>query len=108
MLNARCAANQARPVATPLPIGKSQRLRYPLCNIELKFHVLAFDNPNLIVACVIGDGVMFGGRAGVGDHIHIGDGARLAAGCGVLKDVPAGETWAGLPARSCCKAISMC
>jgi len=47
----------------------------------------------------VGDGVMFGGQAGVGDHIAIGDGANVAAGGGVLKDIPAGETWSGYPAR---------
>lgn len=48
---------------------------------------------------VVGDGVVFGGRAGVGDHLKIGDGARIAAGAGILKDVPAGETWSGYPAK---------
>jgi UDP-3-O-[3-hydroxymyristoyl] glucosamine N-acyltransferase len=42
---------------------------------------------------------MFGGRVGVADHLTIGDGARLAASAGVTKDVPAGETWGGYPAR---------
>jgi UDP-3-O-[3-hydroxymyristoyl] glucosamine N-acyltransferase len=48
---------------------------------------------------VIGDGCMFGGRVGVADHLTIGAGARLAASAGVSKDVPAGETWGGTPAR---------
>ncbi|HEY1224252.1 MAG TPA: UDP-3-O-(3-hydroxymyristoyl)glucosamine N-acyltransferase [Brevundimonas sp.] len=47
----------------------------------------------------VGDNVMFGGQAGVGDHITIGKGARVAAGGGVLSDVPPGETWSGYPAR---------
>lgn len=48
---------------------------------------------------IVGDGAQFGGRAGVADHIVIGAGARLAAGSGAMKDVPAGETWGGVPAR---------
>lgn len=48
---------------------------------------------------VIGDGAMFGGRAGVIDHIQIGAGARIAAGAAVMKDVPAGESWGGAPAK---------
>lgn len=48
---------------------------------------------------VVGDGVMFGGRAGVADHLRIGDGARIAAASGVMRDIGAGETWAGHPAR---------
>jgi UDP-3-O-[3-hydroxymyristoyl] glucosamine N-acyltransferase len=48
---------------------------------------------------VVGDDVQFGGQAGVGDHVTIGSGARLAAGSGVIKYVPPGETWGGAPAR---------
>ena len=48
---------------------------------------------------VIGDGCMFGGSVGVADHLTIGAGARLAARAGVTRDVPAGETWGGYPAR---------
>lgn len=47
----------------------------------------------------IGDGAQFGGRAGVADHVTIGAGARLGAGSGAMKDIPAGETWSGVPAR---------
>lgn len=47
----------------------------------------------------VGDGVMMGGRVGVADHRHIGRGAILAAGSAVMHDVPAGETWAGYPAK---------
>lgn len=47
----------------------------------------------------IGDGAQFGGRAGIADHLVIGEGARIAAAAGLMHDVPAGETWGGLPAR---------
>ncbi|MFT4077220.1 MAG: UDP-3-O-(3-hydroxymyristoyl)glucosamine N-acyltransferase [Asticcacaulis sp.] len=47
----------------------------------------------------IGDGAMFGGRAGVIDHIDVGAGAKVAAGACVFKDVPAGATVSGFPAR---------
>lgn len=47
----------------------------------------------------IGRGVQCGGRVGIADHLTIGDGARLAADCAVMRDVPAGETWAGSPAQ---------
>lgn len=46
-----------------------------------------------------GDYVRAGGQVGIGDHISIGAGASLAARSGFHKDVPAGETWAGYPAR---------
>lgn len=47
----------------------------------------------------IGDGAAFGGRAGVADHVTIGDGAQVAAAAGVFRDIPAGETWGGVPGQ---------
>jgi UDP-3-O-[3-hydroxymyristoyl] glucosamine N-acyltransferase len=47
----------------------------------------------------IGDGAQLGGRVGIADHITIGAGARLAASAGVMNDIPAGETWGGIPAQ---------
>lgn len=47
----------------------------------------------------IGNGVIIGGNVAIADHVTIGAGARLAGRSGVTKDVPAGETWAGFPAR---------
>jgi len=50
-------------------------------------------------SCTIGDGARLGGRAGVADHVRIGVGSSLAAGSGVFRDIPDGETWGGTPAR---------
>jgi UDP-3-O-[3-hydroxymyristoyl] glucosamine N-acyltransferase len=47
----------------------------------------------------IGPGAQFGGRVGVADHLSIGAGASLAADAAVMRDVPAGEVWAGSPAQ---------
>ena len=47
----------------------------------------------------IGKGVWMGGQSGVINHLEIGDGARLAVAAKVLRDVPAGETVSGHPAR---------
>ena len=47
----------------------------------------------------VGDRVIFGGQAGVVDHVTIGDDARIGAASVVSKDVPAGETVWGYPAR---------
>ncbi len=46
----------------------------------------------------VGDGVRFGGRAGIADHLNIGDGAQVMAAAGLMHDIPAGETWGGIPA----------
>lgn len=50
-------------------------------------------------SAVIGARVMFGGQVGIADHLTIGDDARIAAKAGVTRDVPAGQTWGGYPAR---------
>jgi UDP-3-O-[3-hydroxymyristoyl] glucosamine N-acyltransferase len=47
----------------------------------------------------IGDLVMLGGRVGITDHVSIGSGAQLAAGSGLMHDVPAGARWGGAPAQ---------
>ena len=47
----------------------------------------------------VGDGVTLGGGVRVRDNITIGPGATIAGGSGVGGDVPAGETWFGVPAR---------
>jgi UDP-3-O-[3-hydroxymyristoyl] glucosamine N-acyltransferase len=48
---------------------------------------------------IIGDNAQFGGKAGTGDHLVIGDRIRLAAGALTMRDIPAGETWCGVPAK---------
>lgn len=68
-------------------------------NCVLGRNCLLAGHTGLAGSVTVGDGVMFGGRAGVGDHITIGQGARIAAGGGVLHDVPPGETWSGYPAK---------
>ena len=57
--------------------------------------------PNAAVSgcCTIGDRVKVGVGAVLIPHVSVGDGARIGAGAVVTRDVPAGETWAGVPAR---------
>lgn len=50
-------------------------------------------------SCVIGDDVVMGGQVGFADHLSVGNGARLAARAGIMHNIPAGETWGGLPAK---------
>ena len=48
---------------------------------------------------VVGDGVQFGGKSGVGDHLTLHDGAKLAAGALAMRDIPPGDVHCGVPAR---------
>ncbi len=47
----------------------------------------------------IGDNVRMGGRVGLTDHLTVGNNAEIAAGSAVLNNIPAGEIWAGMPAK---------
>ena len=47
---------------------------------------------------VIEDFVALGGQAGVAGHLTIGQGARIAAQSGIMRDVPAGVEYMGSPA----------
>jgi UDP-3-O-[3-hydroxymyristoyl] glucosamine N-acyltransferase len=47
----------------------------------------------------LGDLVAVGGQSGIAPHLTIGDGAQIAGASGVTRDIPAGERWAGFPAR---------
>jgi UDP-3-O-[3-hydroxymyristoyl] glucosamine N-acyltransferase len=46
----------------------------------------------------LGAGVMLGGQVGAAGHLHIGDGAQVAAQSGVHGAVPAGAVYGGYPA----------
>lgn len=59
-----------------------------------------YDNPpEGLRPPIIGRKVMIGVGAILLPGVHIGDGATINAGALVTRDVPAGETWQGFPAR---------
>ena len=68
-------------------------------NVQLGRNCILAGHVGLSGSVVVGDGAMFGGRAGIADHVTIGAGALITAAAGVMHDVPAGERWAGTPAR---------
>jgi serine acetyltransferase len=53
---------------------------------------------------VIGHGVKIGQGAVFKPRVHVGDRAVIGAGAVVTKNVPAGETWVGNPARRLVRA----
>jgi sugar O-acyltransferase (sialic acid O-acetyltransferase NeuD family) len=50
-------------------------------------------------AVVVGNGAYLGMNAGVRENITVGRDAVLGMGAALLSDLPAGETWVGVPAR---------
>ncbi|GAA3884323.1 acetyltransferase [Saccharothrix violaceirubra] len=85
--------------------------------LRLGAHVVAMPHVLITHDDVVGDGVTFAGRASLGgavtvgesayfgqgaavrEGVSIGAGAVIGMGSAVLTDVPAGEVWAGVPAR---------
>ena len=55
--------------------------------------------PAVFATTRVGRGASIGGGAVILPGVTIGEGAMIGAGAVVTKDVPAGETWAGNPAR---------
>jgi UDP-3-O-[3-hydroxymyristoyl] glucosamine N-acyltransferase len=55
----------------------------------------------------LGDGVMLGAKVGIADNLTIGAGAQVGAASGVMNDIPAKETWLGMPARPAKETLRM-
>ena len=68
-------------------------------NAQLGKNCLVASQVGISGSTEFGDFVMVGGKAGFAGHLRIGEGARIAAKSGVTKDVHAGATVGGFPAR---------
>jgi UDP-3-O-[3-hydroxymyristoyl] glucosamine N-acyltransferase len=69
-------------------------------NCRIGRHNLICAQVGIAGSTTTGDYVVMAGQVGVKDHVHVGDRAVLGAMAGVMADVPAGETWAGIPAAN--------
>ncbi|MGH7570024.1 MAG: UDP-3-O-(3-hydroxymyristoyl)glucosamine N-acyltransferase [Gemmatimonadales bacterium] len=68
-------------------------------NVRIGARCLIMAQVGIAGSTRIEDDVVLAGQAGVADHLTIGRQARLAAQAGVIRDVPAGATVSGFPAR---------
>ena len=67
-------------------------------NCEVGRHNVFASQVGMAGSCRSGDYVRLGGQTGIRDHVQLNTGCTVGAKSGVLKDVPAGETWLGAPA----------
>jgi UDP-3-O-[3-hydroxymyristoyl] glucosamine N-acyltransferase len=68
-------------------------------NTAIGRHCLIVGKTGISGSVTIGDFVFLSGGVGLRDNITLGPGAKVAGGSIVLADIPAGEAWAGYPAR---------
>jgi UDP-3-O-[3-hydroxymyristoyl] glucosamine N-acyltransferase len=75
-------------------------------NLVQVAHNVRIGEDSLVIAQVgiagsaeIGKNVVLAGQSGVAGHIRVGDGAIVTGQAGATKDVPAGATVSGMPAR---------
>jgi len=68
-------------------------------NVVVGRHAVLVAQSGVSGSSVIGDFSALGGQAGIAGHLRIGAGAQVAAAAGVMTDIPAGERWAGAPAK---------
>ena len=68
-------------------------------NVVIGRHAVLVAQSGVSGSSVIGDFAALGGQAGIAGHLTIGAGAQVAAAAGVMTDIPAGERWAGAPAK---------
>ena len=69
-------------------------------NCEVGQHNVFASQVGMAGSSSTGDYVRLGGQAGIRDHIRLNSGCSVGAKSGVLKDIPAGETWLGAPAAN--------
>jgi UDP-3-O-[3-hydroxymyristoyl] glucosamine N-acyltransferase len=67
-------------------------------NVTIGPHSVVVGQAGLAGSASLGTRVILGGQTAVRDHVHIGDGAMVAACAAVASDVAAGEIVSGTPA----------
>lgn len=69
-------------------------------NVIVEENVILAGQVGISGSSRIGKNVILAGQVGIANHLNIGDNARVGAKSGVAQDVPAGETYSGIPAFS--------
>ena len=85
----------------PTVVGKGTKLDNLVMvahNCELGQHNVLASQVGVAGSSTTGDYVRMGGQSGVRDHVRLNTGSSIGAKAGVTKDIPAGETWIGIPA----------
>jgi UDP-3-O-[3-hydroxymyristoyl] glucosamine N-acyltransferase len=68
-------------------------------NVTIGRHCILVSQVGIAGSSTLEDFVVLGARAGVKDHVTIGEGSQIAATSNVNGDVPPGSRWGGTPAK---------
>ncbi len=68
-------------------------------NVRIGEHCLIAAQCGIAGSTTLGNYVVLGGSTGVRDNITLGDGVQVTAYSAIAADIPAGETFGGIPAR---------
>ncbi len=68
-------------------------------NADIGAHVILVSQCGVAGSSRLGTGTVVAGQVAISDHLEIGAGARIGGQAGVTKDIPAGVTVFGTPAR---------
>lgn len=95
-------------VAESVRIGAGCTLSWDVQVLDNDFHAITVDGRSTpsVAPVTIGDRVWVGTRAVILKGVSVGDGAVIAAGAVVSRDVPAGAIVAGVPAKAVGRADS--
>ncbi len=68
-------------------------------NVSIGRHCILVSQVGIAGSSTLEDFVVLGARAGVKDHVTVGEGSQIAATSNVNGDVPPGSRWGGTPAK---------
>lgn len=68
-------------------------------NVVIGRHCILVGQCGIAGSTVLEDFAVLGGQAGVAGHLTVGKGAQLAGNSASMHSIPAGERWAGSPAK---------
>jgi UDP-3-O-[3-hydroxymyristoyl] glucosamine N-acyltransferase len=68
-------------------------------NVTIGRHCMVMAQAGIADGATLEDFVVLGARAGLNDHVTVGEGAQIAVAAVVYRDVPPGVRWSGGPAK---------
>lgn len=94
-----CNSNVMIRCTNSINIGNNVAISHDVTIMDSDAHSIGYEGYQMTKPVIIGNNVWIGSRAIILKGVNIGDGAIVAAGSVVTKDVPPNSTVAGVPAR---------